>query len=515
MKVTVCCGEQTRILYGSEHQTLLELLQINGISGVYAPCGGNGTCGKCLVNVRESGPVLACRTQVTDNMYITVPKENRSAIAEQGDCCLYKADWNFEYTAACDIGTTTVVCHLMEGGSGRRLATVSAPNAQRTFGADVISRIQAAKEGYLNQLHFLITDQINHMLEQLCEKAGVRTDIACLAVSGNTVMSHLFVGISPETIGVSPFLPRSLFGAVYEASALGIAHCREVYIAPSVSGYVGGDITADMLAAAMKSSAEPVRFEDTGGKDGETLLLDIGTNGEIVLGKPGDYLCCAAAAGPAFEGAEIEMGMSAAQGAISKVWCEHGDIFVSVIGGGKAAGLCGSGLIDALAVFLETGLMDETGLLTDADEVEESFRKYIGKDEKGSCVYLTANVRVTQGDIRKLQLAKASVAAGIDILLAERHISHKDVSRVILAGGFGSYLNKKSAAAIGMIPAELLGVTYSVGNAAGEGAVSAAVSMAAREELKRLQNEMQYVELSTHPGFSDAYIDEIYFEIIA
>ena len=234
MKVTVCCGEQTRILYGSEHQTLLELLQINGISGVYAPCGGNGTCGKCLVNVRESGPVLACRTQVTDNMYITVPKENRSAIAEQGDCCLYKADWNFEYTAACDIGTTTVVCHLMEGGSGRRLATVSAPNSQRTFGADVISRIQAAKEGYLNQLHFLITDQINHMLEQLCEKAGLRTDIACLAVSGNTVMSHLFVGISPETIGVSPFLPQSLFGAVYEASALGIAHCREVYIAPSV-----------------------------------------------------------------------------------------------------------------------------------------------------------------------------------------------------------------------------------------------------------------------------------------
>ena len=206
------------------------------------------------------------------------------------------------------------------------------------------------------------------------------------------------------------------------------------------------------------------------------------------------------------------MGMPAASGAISKVWLDDGKICCSTINDAPAVGICGSGLIDALAVFLETELLDETGLIADEDEVEEAYAGYLGEDEDGTCVYLTDTVKVTQADVRKLQLAKASIAAGIRILLSERNISVTDVEQVIRAGGFGSFLNKKSAAAIGLIPEELEPVTISVGNAAGEGAVSAAVSEAARQELARLQQEMRYVELSTHKKFSDAYMEEMFFE---
>ena len=206
------------------------------------------------------------------------------------------------------------------------------------------------------------------------------------------------------------------------------------------------------------------------------------------------------------------MGMPAASGAISKVWLDDGKICCSTINDAPAVGICGSGLIDALAVFLETELLDETGLIADEDEVEEVYANYLGEDEDGTCVYLTDTVKVTQADVRKLQLAKASIAAGIRILLSERNISVTDVEQVILAGGFGSFLNKKSAAAIGLIPEELEPVTISVGNAAGEGAVSAAVSEAARQELDRLQQEMRYVELSTHKKFSDAYMEEMFFK---
>lgn len=305
---------------------------------------------------------------------------------------------------------------------------------------------------------------------------------------------------------MAPFTPLSLFGESYDAKQIGIEGCETVYVVPSIAGYVGGDIVADLAAVQMHSS---VLAEDG---EKETLMLDIGTNGEMVLGKSGSYVCCATAAGPAFEGAEIAMGMPAASGAISKVWLEDGKICCSTINDAPAVGICGSGLIDALAVFLETELLDETGLIADEDEVEEAYAGYLGEDEDGTCVYLTDTVKVTQADVRKLQLAKASIAAGIRILLSERNISVTDVEQVILAGGFGSFLNKKSAAAIGLIPEELEPVTISVGNAAGEGAVSAAVSEAARQELGRLQQEMRYVELSTHKKFSDAYMEEMFFE---
>lgn len=507
MKVKIKIGNEVKEYTGAwEDHTLLEVFQELGITQVHAPCGGNGTCKKCLVTVEGLGEVLSCQTQCKDGMCVTVAEEQKSAIAENGNCYLYPADAGDGLLAACDIGTTTVVCHLLDGATGVRLCTVSAPNAQRSFGADVISRIQASVDSGLDKLQSAIVDQINGMLVQLKQKAGRTEDIRRLAVAGNTVMSHLFCGLSPESIGVAPFTPLSLFGESYDAKQIGIEGCETVYVVPSIAGYVGGDIVADLAAVQMHSS---VLAEDG---EKETLMLDIGTNGEMVLGKSGSYVCCATAAGPAFEGAEIAMGMPAASGAISKVWLEDGKICCSTINDAPAVGICGSGLIDALAVFLETELLDETGLIADEDEVKEAYAGYLGEDEDGTCVYLTDTVKVTQADVRKLQLAKASIAAGIRILLSERNISVTDVEQVILAGGFGSFLNKKSAAAIGLIPEELEPVTISVGNAAGEGAVSAAVSEAARQELGRLQQEMRYVELSTHKKFSDAYMEEMFFE---
>ena len=480
-------------------ETLLALFQENGITQVSSPCGGNGTCGKCRVQVEGRGEVLACQTEAEDGMTVYLEEEKVSVIAEIGNCHLYPADGSRVLAAACDIGTTTVVCHLLDGKTGKRLGTVSAPNAQRIYGADVISRIQASKGEGLSKLQGAVTGQINEMLRELVRKTGRKEKIDLLAVAGNTVMSHLFAGLSPESIGVVPFRPLSLFGDTWEAEKIGIENCREVYISPAVAGYVGGDITADLLAVQMDSAEK------------ETLLLDIGTNGEMVLGKDGDYVCCATAAGPAFEGAEITMGMPAADGAVSHVWMEGARMCVSVIGGGEPVGICGSGLIDALAVFLETGLMDETGRLADEDEVEEEMAAYQGEDENGNCVYLTEKIRVTQADVRKLQLAKAAVAAGIRILLDEKQMDTGDIGQVILAGGFGSFLDKKSAAEIGLIPKELLGAAVSVGNAAGEGAVSAAVSAQARQDLARIQKEMKYIELSTNKNFSEEYMEQMFF----
>lgn len=506
MKIEVIAGNKKTVYTGAwKHTTLLEVFQEIGITQVHAPCGGNGTCKKCLVEVEGTGEVLACQTLCEDGMTVVIQEEQKAAIAEKGNCYLYPTDGEEGLMAACDIGTTTVVCHLLDGKTGERLGTVSAPNAQRSFGADVISRIQASTEGNLGKLKAAIVFQINGMLADLQRQTGRTEKIRRLAVAGNTVMCHLFTGLSPESIGVAPFTPLSLFGETYDAGQMGIINCEEAYVIPSVAGYVGGDIVSDLAAVQMHSS----RLAKAGEK--ETLLLDIGTNGEMVLGKSGDFVCCATAAGPTFEGAEVAMGMPAAVGAVSKVWLDGDNICCSTIDDAPAIGICGSGLIDALAVFLETGLLDETGLMADAEDVDEAFVRYLGEDENGACVWLTDQVKVTQADVRKLQLAKAAIAAGIQVLLAERDILVTEVEQVILAGGFGSFLNTKSAAAIGLIPKELEAVTVSVGNAAGEGAVSAAVSEEARMELGQLQTEMRYVELSTHKKFSDAYMAEMFF----
>jgi uncharacterized 2Fe-2S/4Fe-4S cluster protein (DUF4445 family) len=288
-----------------------------------------------------------------------------------------------------------------------------------------------------------------------------------------------------------------LFGTTYPAEEISIQNCKEVYLLPAVAAYIGGDITADLLTTGMKN------------KEKQTFLLDIGTNGEMVLGTKQGFVCCATAAGPAFEGAEISMGMPAVSGAISKVWVAQNKICIQTIDDAAACGICGSGLIDALAVFLQTGLVDKTGMIV--SQMRGPFEGYLGEDESGSCIYLARNVKITQEDIRKLQLAKASIAAGIDILLKEQQLRSEEVSEVFLAGGFGSCFDQKSAAAIGLFPKAWLPVTQVVGNAAGEGAAAAALSRQARKELGEIQQSMQTIELAAHPDFYARYVEQMQF----
>lgn len=509
MNVCICVGNTIRALAAEPGQTILELLRTHGIAGVHSPCGGNGSCKKCEVVVSSGGiseQRLACQTIVTNGMYVELRPETQLAVQESGQCAIYLPD---NYTAsdgdcgvACDIGTTTVVCHLFDLKTGRRLATVSGGNAQRSFGGDVIARIQASIEGKRERLTELIIEQINASIQTLCHKA--KRDLAQvkrMAVAGNTTMCHLFAGLAPDTIGLQPFAPLSLFGSEYTAAELGLCIDGTVYIAPAISGYVGGDVAADILAAELFRKERPA------------LLIDIGTNGEMAIGHGGSFMCCATAAGPAFEGAEIKLGMPASVGAVSGVSYHDGVLACKIIGDAAPVGICGSGLIDALAVMLELGAVDETGRMPDPDEAPREAARFLGEDEDGLIFCLTEDrtIYITQADVRKLQLAKAAIAAGIQILMKKFGTEYEQISALILAGGFGSCINPAAAAKIGLIPEKLLNVTAAVGNAAGEGAASALLSEAAREQLDKIQKACQYIELSAEPDFYDAYIDAMMF----
>ena len=493
VKIQVICGEKKYSLACREDKTILSVLQENGITSVPAPCGGRGRCGKCVVKA-DGVLKTACTAKVSDGMEVLIPKEEDAVIAESGEGHVFSPDEQPGYFAACDIGTTTVVCHLLDQ-DGRKLATAREYNSQRESGADIVSRIRAP----LSLMHEQMTAQITRMLTGLMKKADTGGQIKRLAVSGNTVMCLLFAGISPESVGEAPFIPAEYFGKEYKGMELGLPLCEQVYIMPAVSGYVGGDITADLVCVMPECES------------GETLLLDIGTNGEIVLGHTGSFHCCATAAGPAFEGAEITMGMPAEKGAISRVYLESRRLRTEVIGNVKAAGICGSGLLDALSVFLDMGIVDRSGMIADAGRVSVAYRKYMGEYLGQACIRL-GSVCVTQEDIRKLQLAKAAVAAGIHILMKERGITVSQIKRVLLAGGFGTYLNPQSAADIGLVPQKLCDVSSAVGNAAGHGAVSAAISQKAREAAAQYALQMKYVELALHPDFSDAYMDFLQLE---
>jgi len=389
---------------------------------------------------------------------------------------------------AIDVGTTTVALHLIDVATGEKLATVSGINAQIPYGADVTSRIRYCADNGHEKLTNLIREQIATMINEACSQAGAETQsIEHITIAANTVMQHLIAGYSPVSMGVAPFTTSSLFGEelpVWED--LPASKSAMIYYSPAISAYVGGDITSGLLAAEFEQYKDP------------TIFLDIGTNGEIVLKHENTYYCCATAAGPAFEGAEIAMGMAAEPGAIDHVKLgANNEILYTTIGGISPIGLCGSGLLDTLAVFLDIGAVDETGRLLENDKY------YLTKEND---VYITA------GDIRKLQLAKAAIAAGIEVLLHFAGITEADVKTLALAGGFGSYMDAHSAARIGLFPKTLLGVAKALGNTAGEGAALTVGSEKAKVQLKKIREKCEYIELSSIAFFNDKFVEHMAFE---
>ena len=452
---------------------------------VDAPCGGDGRCGKCLVRV-DGNPVLACQTLVDRDMTVTLPLPGEQKILTEQTLPLELADsCQGGYQLAFDVGTTTVVGYLLEGKSGRELAVAGAQNPQAACGADVITRIRHGLQGQMEALGSSIRHCLGDLTSQMCRQAGVLAeDIRLVCAVGNPAMQQFLLGIPVDNLAKVPFAPvLKQMHTIPAREVLPLWKNAEFLVVPDIAGFVGADTLACILACRQDEQEKM------------TLLVDIGTNGEMVLGNGQRMVACSAAAGPALEGALIQFGMRGQTGAIDHVWLEKDQIRCSVIGGGKAQGICGSGLIDAAAVALEQGLINERGKVLTEDGL----------------LHLTDSIFLTQEDIRQLQLAKGAIAAGIRLMASHMGIALSDIQSVYLAGAFGTYMDPKSACRIGLLPSELEAKITAVGNAAGRGAQILACSAQARQRAQQILSRTQALELSTLPEFSRCFAKQMRF----
>ncbi|HBN86382.1 MAG TPA: ferredoxin [Clostridiales bacterium] len=416
---------------------------------------------------------------------------------------------------AIDIGTTTVAVYLYDFVSKNPIDHVSFLNPQKPFGADVISRIDSCiqSEENLKRQSELVILHVNNAIGTLCKNNGVSTnDIYTMAFVGNTTMMHLFMGISPVNIASSPFIPVTVAMHRLKPSDLGITINPNglIYALPCISGYVGADTVGAVYATGMHKNNKI------------TVMCDIGTNGEIVLGNRDQLYTCSTAAGPAFEGANIKCGIGGVAGAIDKVKIDT-DVVYTTIGNKKPTGICGSGIVDVIAEMLDEGIIDYTGRIVDQDELDETVPTAVADRiinfsgdnafllESASKTGTKEDIIITQKDVRELQNAKAAIAAGILILIKASGYTFDDIDAFYLAGGFGNYLKVSAACKIGLIPKELESKVKNAGNAAGAGALLFISSEDSVREVEDIKNKTEYIELSTNPDFSNQYIDCMFF----
>ena len=461
--------------------TLLQAERLAGLSP-NAPCGGKGTCGKCKVTTRAGAIVLACQTIVDRDMTVTLPERSAAQILTGGQGVPCTPDGKDEYVLALDIGTTTVVAYLLSGKTGNLLAQASTLNPQGQYGADVISRIQYVLEGGGKEMQGAIVNALDALTWQVANQAGIAPEkITRGAVVGNTAMHHLLLGLDPKPLVTPPYMPKERTAREVPANTL-LPISGTVRVLPNIAGFVGGDTVGCLVATRFDKQKEL------------TLLIDIGTNGEMVLGNENRALACSTAAGPAFEGAKISCGMRGAEGAVDHVFLQDGKVQYHVIGDKAPLGLCGSGLLDLVAVLLETGDLDETGHL------------------EGGDYRLCDNVTLTQKDVREVQLAKAAIRAGIELMAQHLGTEVDSIQKVLLAGAFGNYLDPVSACKIGMIPPVLEKKIQPIGNAAGAGAKLCALCTEEFDYATRLAAETDFLELAALPEFQDQYVDCLTFE---
>ena len=468
----------------TKNSILMDVLQTHGIY-LDAPCGGNGKCGKCkvLINGTEA---LACETVADRDMTVTIPEKSELHVLQNGIVFRQQMDpLKDGFLLAFDIGTTSVVCFLLDGKTGREMAKSSMLNPQTAFGADVISRIQAALRGELEKETKVIRDGMTSLINQACEIANIDpAQIGVVSVVGNPAMQQLFLGIEPKNLAGVPFAPVLTEAKTIPCSdILPVCINAELLIIPDISGYIGADTMGCVLSTELYK------------KDEITLMVDIGTNGEMVMGNKDRMIACSTAAGPALEGANIRFGMRGTEGAIDHVWLENGEIRYSVIGRGEAKGICGSGLIDAIAVALDMGLLNKRGRIQNDDHI---FR-------------LTEDIYLTQDDIRQVQLAKGAIYAGIFLMAKQLGLEVKDIQKVQLAGAFGNYLNPRSACRIGLLLEELLERIEPIGNAAGSGAKMLACDRKLLPLTQELTNKIEFLELASLPDFSRTFAKSMNF----
>ncbi len=466
---------------------LKDLLAKEGYS-VLSPCGGKGKCLKCAVKITgdisapdsaeiNAGCRLACRTVLYGDATAELPACEETFAHIQTDTTAFTAgDSDWRCGAAVDIGTTTVVLKLFSA-DGIWVGEESALNPQRSFSADVIGRIGESLKGNGEALKEQITNCVFSLLNRACAGAGIHnTDVDRMVITGNTAMLYLLTGADPSSISRAPFISKTLFGKWTELFGI------KTYLAPCMNAFVGGDITTAVLESGMWK------------RDETALLCDIGTNGEIALWKKGVLYVTSTAAGPAFEGAEISCGCGSINGAVHRVWAEDGNIYAHTLGNLPAVGICGSGLIDAVAAFYENGYIDTSGAVLRTPEIQANGGK----------------ITLLPADIRALILAKAAVAAGIEVLLARSGTDVCEIHTLYLAGGFGSKLNVSSAAAIGLIPFELCEKVKVLGNAALSGAVKMLFDKNYISLGESIAKNSVHIELGGSDDFNNAFIDNMF-----
>lgn len=496
--IEVSCGGKVHTVQVNDNETLLAALRKAGFS-VPAACGGRGKCGKCRVKI-NGVQRLACKVIPTDGDTVELPEAAAGAILTDTVSIAAPKAAQSGIAAAVDLGTTTVAVRIYDLENAAELRTLSAWNAQAAYGGDVISRIRYTMDepDGLHELSALVRRQTEELiLDALADCGRDKAELRSVFLAGNTVMQHIFAGLPVRSIATAPFKPETLFEAPTGDTLLG----AELSYAPCVAGYVGGDITAGLLASDLCSAG------------GSSLFLDIGTNGEMALVSGGRVSCCAVASGPAFEGAGISCGMPALSGAVSHVRYDRGFLY-DVIGAVEPVGICGSGLIDLAAALLKLGCIDNGGRLLPPELAPGSLRRYIRPDGQGNGVFhLTESVYLTAADVRSLQLAKAAVAGGVEVLLARHGIKAGDLSRVCLAGGFGNYIDPKSAITLGMLPEISPERLHCLGNTSLAGASMAAVDPECRRELRSCAEKCEYIELSGLREFTEAFTDNMTFDI--
>jgi uncharacterized 2Fe-2S/4Fe-4S cluster protein (DUF4445 family) len=420
------------------------------------------------------------------------------------------------YGIAFDLGTTTVVATLLDLSTGTPAAVRSMLNKQQPFGGDVISRISATMldPQALERLRDAAHATLAELADEVCADAGIDPrHVYEVALAGNATMTALALGIDPEPLGVAPFVmsAKSFDDVLASDLGLGLHPRARAFVFPSLGAYVGGDIVAGMLASGMDRDRRL------------RLFIDVGTNCEIVLGDASRLVATAAPAGPAFEGASIRCGMRAADGAIEVVKVSDDDVQLQVIGDVAPLGLCGSGLVDAVAALVEVGLLDSSGRLV-SDERARELRPgladrlvAVGQERvfvlhwKGDVGDLDEAIYLSQRDVRELQFAKAAIATGWKLLVEEIGATVDDVAQVLLAGSFGSYLSPASAVRIGLVPKVPVLRIVSAGNVAGEGAKMTLLSVRERQGAQTLVEEVRYVELSDRTDFNDLFVEQLAF----
>ncbi len=521
---------------------------------VESPCNGIGTCGKCKVNIGagnlekvvyhdslhkvsdeelEKGYILACQAEVLEDINVEIEsteKQNKSlkilsdgvtfdyrilpyiqkkvngAVTEiyGGDTLLGVEEGdtaNEFYGISIDIGTTTVVASLIDMHTGKELESVSALNPQSLHAQDVLTRIKFAstKEG-LNQMYQIITKEFNRMIDILCKRRNIsKTNIYETVYSGNTTMIHLAGNRDPKSLGKYPYTPV-LKGGCYDKAkenGLFISPFGLIYYPPIISAYVGPDITSGMVSTRLKERTDTV------------ILIDIGTNGEMMISKAGSLSATSTAAGPAFEGMNITFGMRAGKGAIEYFEIKDDrSIEIRTIENEKPAGICGSGLFDVVAELVRTGIITKTGRfikkekLMENDPLKERLCEYEGKPafEVADGVYLTIS------DVRQVQLAKGAVRSGVEALMLSQGVGVQEVSQVLIAGSFGFHLQAKSLVNITLLPKEFEEKIEFVGNTSKTGGVAFLMNQEIREETKQIVQDICCVELSTIEGYNDLFV---------